>query len=115
MTFIVVWADGSENTYRDERHFDTEGAVLKIGYTRGRWSWYFAPHQWAHIEHEPRGAMPPPFPRVVAGLRSHPGDLGSKRAASEESGGAPINYADADFGEAVHRPQEATEAGAGAE
>jgi hypothetical protein len=41
--------------------------------------------------------------------------LGSERAASEESGGAPINYADADFGEAVHRPQEATEAGAGAE
>jgi hypothetical protein len=73
MTFKVVWADGSENTYGDDLHFDTEGAVLKIGYTKGRWSWYFAPHQWAHIEHEPRGAAPPPFPRVVAGLRSQPG------------------------------------------
>ncbi|OBA69126.1 hypothetical protein A5641_16280 [Mycobacterium sp. 1554424.7] len=79
MTFKVVWADGSENTYGDELHFDTDGAVLKIGYTKGRWSWYFAPHQWAHIEHEPRDATPPPFPRVVAGLRSQAAN--SDRAA----------------------------------
>ncbi len=67
MAFTVVWADGTENTYGDDLHFDTEGAVLKIGPARGRWTWYFAPHQWAHIEHDPQTAARPSFPRLVAG------------------------------------------------
>ena len=67
MTFRVVWADGTEHTYGDEFHFDTEGGVLRIGYTKGRWSWYFAPAEWAHIEHEPPDAAPPQFPRLAGG------------------------------------------------
>jgi hypothetical protein len=76
MAFTVTWADGTEITYGDELHFDTDGAVLKIGPATGKWTWYFSSHQWARIEHEPQTSLRPEFPRVVAGVHSS-SELGS--------------------------------------
>jgi hypothetical protein len=77
MAFTVTWADGSEITYGDELHFDTDGAVLKIGPATGKWTWYFSSHQWARIElDDPHTSLRPEFPAVVAAAQV-PTQLGS--------------------------------------
>ncbi|MFE5789089.1 hypothetical protein [Rhodococcus erythropolis] len=51
MSMRITFTNDHETTYPGENYWEvTDGGVLKIGTTKGKWDVIFAPHAWKYLD-----------------------------------------------------------------